>query len=400
MAKIKKSIIVTSFNEEETIQSLAKSILSQSEMPDEVVIVDGGSLDKTVIKFKSSISKSKYKNRFKIFKKRGNRSIGRNEAIKRSKAEIIAITDAGCLLDPNWFKNVTKPFVDSKIDVVAGYYKARTYSIFQRSLVPYVFVMPDRVNPKTFLPATRSMAIKKSVWKDVGKFDEKLSNNEDHAFARNLKSKGFNIKFVKNAIVFWIPRNNLKQAFVMFFRFALGDSEAGILRPKVIFLFLRYFIALFLLLFEPQLLVWLFPIYIIWSVNKNYKYVKDWRAFILLPLLQLVSDFAVISGSIIGIGYLFSGVWKSWAKKVNNNIKPWQHFNILASSFVISISIFLFITFIFPVKFDVNSTSINWYTVHNYPKQMDYFYFEFGFIFISFFTILLWIIKIWTKIKE
>ena len=51
-----------------------------------------------------------YSSKFKVIKKRGNRSVGRNEGIKRSTGDIVAITDAGCILDRNWIKNIAAPF--------------------------------------------------------------------------------------------------------------------------------------------------------------------------------------------------------------------------------------------------------------------------------------------------
>ena len=135
-----------------------------------------------------------------------------------------------------------------------------------------------------------------------GGFDEKLSNNEDYAFSRKLKSKGLNIKFVKNAIVYWMPRTNLLQAFTMFYRFAKGDTEAKIFRPKVALVFIRYFAAMYLLFtINYLLLTSLFFIYIVWAIYKNYKYVKDYSAFTLLPLIQFTVDVAVISGTTIGV---------------------------------------------------------------------------------------------------
>lgn len=299
---------MTVLNEEKTIKDLIDSILRQSYLPDEVVVVDGGSQDKTISNLKLQISNSKHSNRFKIFIKEGNRSIGRNFAIKNSKGELIAITDAGCVLDKNWFKNITKPFVNKNIDVVGGYYKAKPKNIFQKCLVPYVLVMPDKIDPEDFLPATRSMAIRKSSWKKAGGFDERLSHNEDYAFVKKLKKIGEKFKFEKSAVVYWIPRSNLFQTFKMFYRFALGDIEAGIIRPKVVFIFLRYIIALLFIfvvikshsIFILYSIFFILFAYITWAIFKNYKYIRDKSAIFYLPLLQFTSDIAVILGTSVG----------------------------------------------------------------------------------------------------
>lgn len=307
MGLFKTSLISTVFNEEENVGALIDSVHSQSLLPNEFIIVDGGSNDNTVGIIKEKIKQYPNLN-IKLYIKKGNRSIGRNDAIKQSKNEIVAITDAGSTLDKEWFRNIVLPFENSKIDVVAGYYRGKYENAFQKSLIPYALVMEDKINPGNFLPATRSMALKRSVWRKVGGFNEKLSHNEDYAFANEIKTAGYKIYFQKNAIAYWIPRRNIIQAFKMFFRFAYGDIESGILRPNVVYIYLRYFLIIYLLGLVPIIksikldlfLISLFLAYIIWSISKNFKYVRDIRALFYLPLLQITSDFSVISGSAAG----------------------------------------------------------------------------------------------------
>src|SRR3989338_2419096 len=100
---MKTTFIATVFNEEKTIEEFLSSISKQSVLPDEVIIVDGGSTDSTasvISNLKSQISNKRIK--FKLIIKKGNRSVGRNEAIKNASNEIIVCSDAGCILDKNW----------------------------------------------------------------------------------------------------------------------------------------------------------------------------------------------------------------------------------------------------------------------------------------------------------
>src|SRR3990167_11068705 len=202
---MKLSLIVAVLNEEKYIGKLIDSISIQTKIPDEIIIVDGGSSDQTVARIQNSKFKIQNCNsKFKIIIKPGNRAVGRNEAIRVSKGDIILSTDAGCTLDKNWVKNITAPFATKvhlrgafsvtsevaegllrggRVDVVAGYYRGKPQNTFQKSLVPYVLVMEDKIKGE-FLPATRSMAFKKSIWKKVGGFDETLSHNEDYALDR------------------------------------------------------------------------------------------------------------------------------------------------------------------------------------------------------------------------
>lgn len=302
---MKVSFITTVLNEADSIEEFLRSVVSQTRKPDEIVIVDGGSTDTTVARIK------KYELRIKnirILQKKGNRSIGRNEAIRHTSGDIIAIADAGCILEKDWLQNIIEPFTDPKTDVVAGFYKGKSDSVLQKCVIPYVLVMPDKVNPESFLPATRSMAIRKRVWEDLGGFPERFSHNEDYVFANRLQKAGKKIIFTKNAVVDWIPPHSLHQIYRMFYRFALGDAEAGILRPKVALLLARYILGIILVsaavLFKLIWLWWLVVLglilYLLWAAWKNYHYVRDVRAVFLLPFLQLLSDMAVISGSLKG----------------------------------------------------------------------------------------------------
>ena len=280
------SIVVTVLNEEKTIKELLDVLVK---FPAEIIIVDGGSFDQTpeIIK--------KY-SRVKLIIGKYNRSEGRNIGVTAAKGEIIAFTDAGCVPEKDWLENLTKNMGEG---VVSGYYRGLPQNIFEKCLVPYVLVMPDRVGTE-FLPSTRSMAISKKLFLSMGGFDPKLDTSEDFEFANRLKKAGVKFHFARDAIVGWYPRKNLKQVAWMFLKFAVSDIYAGIMRPKVKFLILRYY-AFFFLVFLYLPLVTLSLCYFLWAIVKNYKYVRDWRAIYWLPVLQLTADMMIIFGTVMGL---------------------------------------------------------------------------------------------------
>ncbi|HXT84033.1 MAG TPA: glycosyltransferase, partial [Verrucomicrobiae bacterium] len=103
---MKISFITTVYNEEKTIDKLLNSLFRQSKMPEEIIIVDGGSSDNTIKKIhKFQMKTINHKLRFVLLIKKGNRSVARNEAVKQAKGEIIVCSDAGCILDKNWILN-------------------------------------------------------------------------------------------------------------------------------------------------------------------------------------------------------------------------------------------------------------------------------------------------------
>lgn len=307
MSNTQVSLIITLLNEKESVLSLLESIKHQTFKPAEIIIVDGGSTDGTQ-KIIQEFSQKNLSLKINFISAPGNRSIGRNTAIKLAKFEFIAITDAGCTLESDWLAELIKCQAKTQSDVVSGYYRGLAKSSFQSALIPYVLVMPDKL-PKSateiFLPATRSMLISKQIWIKAGGFNEKLSDNEDFALAQKLVKIEAKISFTQTAIVNWQPPDNLAKAAKMFFRFARGDAQARILRPKVFLIFGRYFLGIIgLLLSAKTEFLWIYlssalVIYFSWSIQKNFRYCQT--SWLWLPLIQIAADISVMAGTLSGL---------------------------------------------------------------------------------------------------
>ena len=95
------SLVVTVLNEAATINSLLTSVAKQSRLPEEVVMVDGGSSDGTVRLVRRFAADHPQLN-LKLIEQPGNRSVGRNAGITAASHDWIAITDAGCTLHQHW----------------------------------------------------------------------------------------------------------------------------------------------------------------------------------------------------------------------------------------------------------------------------------------------------------
>jgi len=309
------AVIVTLLNEVDFIDELLIALSNQTVLPTEVCITDGGSTDGSWENLQRS-TKRKYPFPLRCKQVVGNRSVGRNAAVALCSTKLIACTDGGCISKPNWLEELLKEQSASQSKVVAGYYEGAFENTFEQAQVPYVLVMPDKVDPTSFLPATRSMLFDKQWFVAVGGFDESLSDNEDYAFARKIavfqKETGKRIlSFTNKAVVTWRPRKTLKAFMWMLFRFARGDARAKLWRPKVLLIFVRYAVLLSLIIFallQNSQTIWLLIFlgivtYLSWSIAKNYRYVQS--ASYWLPILQVASDIAVMSGTISGLAQAY-----------------------------------------------------------------------------------------------
>lgn len=303
----KVTFITTTKNDEKGVEMLFSSLLMQTKLPDEIIIVDAESSDKTkgvLKKFEAHFKKKKIP--ITVINQECNRAQGRNIAIKKASHKIIAVSDAGCVLSKEWLKNITEPFVNKSVAVVSGYYNAGDGTVFQKCLAAYTCVMPDKLT-SDFLPSSRSVAFRKSSWENVKGYPEELDTCEDLVFARNMRNAGLTFFLQKEAVVTWPQKKTLFAAAKQFFSYARGDGQALYIRPQTPLLFGRYLVGI-LMFFAGFLYAafWMLLgagllLYIFWAISKNYKYVQDIHAIYLLPLLQFVSDFAVIAGMKLGV---------------------------------------------------------------------------------------------------
>lgn len=77
------------------------------------------------------------------------------------------------------------------------------------------------------------------------------------------------------------------------------------------------------------------------------------------------------------------------------------HTSIICLSIVLAAVIYFALISFLNLRFTIpETTAINWYTLNNYPRQQDYFYFLTAFVFIFSASILFWFIFLWYKNKK
>ena len=178
---MKTSLIMTVYNEEKTIKEQINSILNQTKIPDEIVILDGLSKDNT-----AKIIGSFKNRRIKLLEKKADIGTARNICIKKAKNEIILVTDGGCLLDKNWVYEISKPFEDKNIDAVGGIFSPISKNFFEKCQGVIVCKSAEEIDEKKFIPSSRSFAFRKNVWKNAGGYPKHEIGGEDTRFVLNI----------------------------------------------------------------------------------------------------------------------------------------------------------------------------------------------------------------------
>lgn len=308
------SICITVLNEEESVSKLLDSLLLQTKKASEIIIVDGGSEDKTVEIIRHYQKKN---STIKLIIEKSSRAKARNIACDIARNPVIAMTDAGCVADKDWLKNLVKPFETGRVDVVAGFYKMTGESKLQKAESIYLGITPRKFG-HNFLPSTRSIAFTKEIWERVGGFPENVTGTaEDTLFNKKLVENTAKISRVKDAVVEWGMPETLKEFGDKVGGYSRGDAKSKILifpgkgimshNIKVLSIFLRYLIGVTLLFIGLQnmialafLIVFMIA-YLYWAYRKIYLEFGDTTTSLWGPVLQITSDISVMHGFISGI---------------------------------------------------------------------------------------------------
>lgn len=297
---IKVSVVTTEKNEVETIDTFIKGIFSHSYPADELVICDGGSTDGTIKRIQSYMKNGAP---VRLVIKPGNRSVGRNEAIRKARNNVIAVTDVGTVADKDWLKYLIEPFEkDPKTMVVGGFFKIRPQNLFEEVSATQMLSDHDNINPKTWLPSSRSLAFKKEAWKRVGGYPEHTKYNEDTPFDLALKKEGYQFTFAPRAIVYWRPRSTLKEFFKQYYNYAIGDGLNLIHWPNYVRKMLVYLTGAVLLAYG----FWSYvaALAVLYFLRRGRRVFRKYRtpaAWVLSPAVTIANDLADILGFIRGV---------------------------------------------------------------------------------------------------
>jgi cellulose synthase/poly-beta-1,6-N-acetylglucosamine synthase-like glycosyltransferase len=109
------SVVIPAYNEEKRIGRSLSALICQSVPRDmyEIIVVDGGSHDKT-----RDIA-AEYAD--EVFIQESERVPGaRNDGFNRSRYDLVATTDADCVVGHNWVESIIKSFSDPEVVLSFG----------------------------------------------------------------------------------------------------------------------------------------------------------------------------------------------------------------------------------------------------------------------------------------
>lgn len=193
MKKLTLSIVIPVYNEEDHIQACLESIASQEQMPEEVIVVDNNSTDKT-----SDIAK---KFPFVRLIKASKQGVvyARNTGFDAVRSDIIGRIDADTVLPADWTLQVKKAFKSKHVSAVTGpvFYYDMPLSGHNHH-IDHMFrkMMSKKMDKFPFLYGSNA-ALRAEAWRAVREHTcTERHIHEDLDLAIHLQDAGYNTVYL------------------------------------------------------------------------------------------------------------------------------------------------------------------------------------------------------------
>jgi hypothetical protein len=222
-------------------------------------------------------------------------------------------------LDPHWLERITAPLLaDPALSVVAGFFLPDVNTPFEVAMGATVLPLPEDINPATFMPSSRSVALRRAAFQRAGGYPEWLDYCEDLILDFRLDALAGPFHFTPEAVVHFKPRTSLRAFIKQYYRYARGDGKANLFFRRHLIRYLTYLVALPLLLVGAWVQPWLLLAllagggYLVWRPYQ--RLAALWgglsiggklKAALWVPVIRVVGDLAKMAGYPAGL------VWRA-----------------------------------------------------------------------------------------
>jgi glycosyltransferase involved in cell wall biosynthesis len=191
--------VIPAYNAEATLGACLDSVLGVRypgcEM--EVIVVDNASSDGTAALLE------RYRGRVQVLhEKRRGPAAARNAGLRRARGDLVAFTDADCVVERAWLAELTRPLADRSVGAAGGrILPVKPYN----SVEAFGTEIHDHEAAITqFKPGyviTMNWASRRAVLLEAGGFDESLLRGEDVDLAYRLVARRYRLVYVPGAVV-------------------------------------------------------------------------------------------------------------------------------------------------------------------------------------------------------
>jgi len=214
------SVVIPLQDEEQTIESLLRSLAAQTLQPREIILVDAGSHDETV---RRALAVGEGLPIRIVSAGRVYPGVARNAGVQDSTQDWIAFTDGGVVTDVGWLAGLVER-AKPGTDVVFGNYEPVCDTRFKEcSAIAYVSA---RNRDGMREPFVASCLVRRSAFDRAGGFPA-FRAAEDLIFIRRLSESGAQATSAPTALVRWQIAGSVATTFKRFASYSFHNLVAG-----------------------------------------------------------------------------------------------------------------------------------------------------------------------------
>jgi len=193
------SVVVPAYNAMNVLPGCLTALQHQTCPPDEIIVVDDGSMDRTAQVAEESGA-------IVVRQTHQGPAAARNLGVERARGDLILFTDADCEPMTDWVEQMIAPLSDPQIIGVKGAYRTRqreTIARLAQCEFEERYDLLERNRQIDFVDSYAA-AFRAAALKDIGGFDPSFpyANNEDVDLSYRLASHGYKLVFNRQAIVY------------------------------------------------------------------------------------------------------------------------------------------------------------------------------------------------------
>lgn len=291
---MKVSVVIIAKNSEKTIANCLSSVFEQTRQPDEVIVVDGRSIDKT-----REIASS-FPVKLMIAPQKDTYGVSRNQGVKAATGDVIVFLDSDDHAEKDWLQILTEAinpedigmvgakreyvypcnwFTEFKWDLLGGR-KARKQKASPRKVEAKRDKLVPVSSPGRYL-GTSGSAYKREAIEKAGYFNEDMFFGcEDIDLALRIMNLKYKIMFAPHAVIYFNPARSVQEWFKeTFYRTGMGYGalrrKYGHYKPPLITPLITFLVALGIFIgyiwnlpFLSLLLMSAFIAFLLWKTSR------------------------------------------------------------------------------------------------------------------------------------
>jgi len=320
----KVSVVVPCLNERKNIRNCIESLINNNYPREllEILIIDGMSEDGTLEIIEELCKENS--NVYLINNKNRITPVALNLGVLNAKGDFIMIAGAHTWFPPNYISKLVNYQSNSDAAVVGGALETKTNKINAKSLaITKVLSNKFGVGNSYFrIGASDSLRVdtvpfglyKRSVFQEVGYYNEKLIRNHDIELSKRILKKGLKIYLLPDVVCYYFARENYKDLAKNNFQNGLWNVLTVYITKSLRSLSIRHYIPLLFILalllpvifavivFLPFILMTLtvFFIYVLSLIFISFKLTRKPELFFNIIWSFIVIHFSYGFGSLVG----------------------------------------------------------------------------------------------------